>query len=74
MCVTPNADPDLDLDLDLHLRTLTDQDAGLLVEATSGESAGALWDADPRSPYSANDARRALRAWDQHTATAASPV
>lgn len=72
MCVTLNADPDLDLGNGLHLRTLTDQDADLLVEATSGENSRALWDAHPRGPYSAHDARRALRAWDQHTAHQAS--
>ncbi|MGP3971843.1 GNAT family N-acetyltransferase [Streptomyces sp. 6N223] len=64
----PDPDPDLDLDLDLaeglRLRTLTPRDARLLVEATSGENATALWGPHPRGPYAHRDARAALQAWD----------
>jgi len=50
----------------LRLRTLTfqDQDVALLVEATQGESAPALWGPRPAGPYSLEAARAALRAWD----------
>jgi RimJ/RimL family protein N-acetyltransferase len=56
-----------DLDMgDLRLRTLNTQDAALLVEATRAESARALWGPRPAGPYSLEDARSALRAWDPH--------
>lgn len=63
----PSEHPDLEMamnldDLDVHI--LTERDAALLVEATSGESARSLWDARPAGPYSLHDARSALRAWD----------
>ena len=48
----------------LRLRTLTGADAALLVEATSGESAAALWGPRPAGPYSLVDAEAALRSWD----------
>lgn len=54
-----------ELDLgDLHLRTLTTKDAALLVEATRAEPARALWGPRPVGPYSLEEARSALRAWD----------
>lgn len=56
-----------DLDLDLHgrrLRTLTPDDAPLLVEATAGETSSALWGPYPAGPYSLAEAQRALRDWD----------
>jgi RimJ/RimL family protein N-acetyltransferase len=56
---------ELDLD-DLRLRTLTLQDAALLVEATKAESAPALWGPRPAGPYSLQTARSALEAWDPH--------
>src|SRR5262245_3977966 len=60
--------PAMDLDLgDLRLRTLTVQDAGLLVEATRAESAPALWGPRPAGPYSSDDAHAALEAWDPTT-------
>jgi RimJ/RimL family protein N-acetyltransferase len=49
---------------DLHLRTLLQDDAELLVEATSHEQAPALWGPRPAGPYSMDDARTALRHWD----------
>ncbi|GHJ37284.1 GNAT family N-acetyltransferase [Streptomyces sp. TS71-3] len=59
---------DLDLDLEigdgLRLRVLAKDDADLLVEATSGESARSLWDAYPVGPYSLIDGKKALAAWD----------
>lgn len=55
---------DLDLGAGLRLRTLTAADAELIVEATATETAPALWGPRPRGPYSAEDARRALREWD----------
>jgi RimJ/RimL family protein N-acetyltransferase len=55
----------LDLDLgDLRLRTLTPQDAALLVGATRAETGPALWGPHPAGPYSPEDARSALQAWD----------
>jgi hypothetical protein len=54
---------DMNVD-DLHLRTLTERDAAVLVEATREESARALWDAGPAGPYSFHDAQSALQAWD----------
>jgi RimJ/RimL family protein N-acetyltransferase len=58
--------PDLDLDLGdgLRLRTLAGADAALLAEATSGETARSLWGARPLGPYSLDEARAALSAWD----------
>lgn len=57
---------DLDLDLgdDLHMRVLVKDDAALLAEATSGESAPSLWGPRPAGPYSLHDAQAALSAWD----------
>ena len=57
---------DLDLNLrgDLHIRTLGKEDAALLVEATSGESAPSLWGPRPVGPYSLHDGQAALSAWD----------
>jgi RimJ/RimL family protein N-acetyltransferase len=53
------------LDLgDLRLRTLFEDDAELLVEATRHEEAPALWAPRPAGPYSLDDARTALRQWD----------
>jgi RimJ/RimL family protein N-acetyltransferase len=53
------------LDLgDLRLRTLFQDDAELLVEATRHEQAPALWAPRPAGPYSLDDARTALRHWD----------
>jgi RimJ/RimL family protein N-acetyltransferase len=55
----------MELDLgDLHLRTLTGEDAALLVEATRAEPGRALWGPQPAGPYLLEDARAALRAWD----------
>lgn len=54
-----------DLDLDgRRLRTLTPDDAPLLVEATAGETGPALWGPRPAGPYSPAQARDALRDWD----------
>jgi RimJ/RimL family protein N-acetyltransferase len=49
---------------DLRLRTLSPDDAALLVEATRYEQARALWGPRPAGPYSLDDARMALRQWD----------
>jgi RimJ/RimL family protein N-acetyltransferase len=54
----------LDLGDDLHLRTLLEDDAALLVEATRHEPARALWGPRPAGPYSLEDARTALQRWD----------
>ena len=55
----------MDLDLgDLRLRTLTAEDAPLLVEATRAEPGRALWGPHPSGPYSLEDARCAMREWD----------
>jgi RimJ/RimL family protein N-acetyltransferase len=54
----------LDLGDDLHLRTLVQDDAALLVEATRHEQARALWGPRPAGPYSLDDARTALQQWD----------
>ena len=54
----------IDLGGGLRLRTLTGQDADLLVEATSQESGKAMWGPRPVGPYSLGDAAAALRAWD----------
>ena len=58
--------PELNLDLgnDLHMRALATEDAALLAEATSGETAPALWGPRPAGPYSPREARVALAAWD----------
>jgi RimJ/RimL family protein N-acetyltransferase len=58
------AEPDLDLGDDLRMRALVRDDAALLAEATSGESAPALWGPRPAGPYSLPDAQAALAAWD----------
>ena len=59
--------PDLTLDLGngLHLRALVPDDAALLAEATSGETAPSLWGPRPAGPYSLRDAHAALAAWDR---------
>jgi RimJ/RimL family protein N-acetyltransferase len=60
-------DTSMDLDLGgLRLRTLNSEDAALLVEATRAESGRSLWGPHPVGPYSLEDARSALRAWDPH--------
>lgn len=58
--------PDLNLSLgdDLSMRVLVRDDAAVLVEATSGESAPSLWGPRPLGPYSLHDAQTALSAWD----------
>jgi RimJ/RimL family protein N-acetyltransferase len=57
----------MELDLgDLRLRTLTTKDAALLVEATQAASGRALWGPYPAGPYSLEEARSALQAWDPH--------
>jgi RimJ/RimL family protein N-acetyltransferase len=62
--------PLLDISLDeLRLRTLTEQDADLVVEATRDESAPSLWGPRPAGPYSYRDARSALREWDHRSAS-----
>ena len=53
-------DSDLDVGDNLHMRALVPGDARLLTEATSAESAPALWGACPAGPYSLRDARTAL--------------
>jgi RimJ/RimL family protein N-acetyltransferase len=57
-------EPELDLGDHLHMRALVRGDAALLTEATSGESAPALWGPRPAGRYSPRDARRALAEWD----------
>jgi RimJ/RimL family protein N-acetyltransferase len=58
-------EPMVDLDLgDLRLRTLTGEDAPLLVDATRVEPGRALWGPHPSGPYSLEDARSAMREWD----------
>lgn len=54
----------LDLGDGLLMRALVTGDAALLVEATSGESAAALWGPRPAGPYSLRDGQAALPAWD----------
>jgi RimJ/RimL family protein N-acetyltransferase len=55
----------VDLDLgDLRLRTLTGEDAALMVEATQAEPGRALWGPHPAGPYTLENAQAALRAWD----------
>jgi RimJ/RimL family protein N-acetyltransferase len=60
---------DLNLHLgdDLRLQALGMEDAALLVEATSGESARSLWGSRPVGPYSLHDGQAALSAWDSST-------
>lgn len=61
--------PIMDISLgDLRLRTLTEHDAELVVEATREEPARALWGPYPVGPYSSQDARAALAAWDHRSA------
>jgi hypothetical protein len=57
---------DLDLSLgdDLHMRVLVEDDAALLAEATSGETAPALWGPRPAGPYALAEGYAALSAWD----------
>jgi RimJ/RimL family protein N-acetyltransferase len=57
-------DVDLDLGDDLRMRPLVQEDAALLAEATSGESAPSLWGPRPAGPYSLREAQAALAAWD----------
>jgi RimJ/RimL family protein N-acetyltransferase len=61
--VTMDLTAQLDLG-DLRLRTLSQDDAALLVEATRHEHARALWGPRPAGPYSLDDARTALQQWD----------
>jgi RimJ/RimL family protein N-acetyltransferase len=68
----PDPDPELELGAGLRLRALTEEDAELLVEATSGESGRSLWGAYPSGPYSLEQARSALREWDPRTTSQAS--
>src|SRR6516162_4124377 len=58
--------PDLTLGLGnlMHLRALALDDAALLAEATSGDTAPSLWGPRPAGPYSLPDACAALAAWD----------
>lgn len=56
---------DVDLRIgELRIRTLRVDDAPLVVAATSGESAPALWGPHPAGPYTRADAEAALAAWD----------
>jgi len=55
---------DLDLGGHLHMRALVRDDAALVTEATSGESAPSLWGPRPAGPYSPGDALTALSEWD----------
>ncbi|WP_282766158.1 GNAT family N-acetyltransferase [Actinoplanes sandaracinus] len=48
----------------LRWRTLSPADAPLVVEATSEETAPALWGPRPVGPYTLADAGNALREWD----------
>jgi RimJ/RimL family protein N-acetyltransferase len=58
--------PDLNQDLGdgMHMRVLVAEDAALLAEATSRESAPSLWGPRPAGPYSLDDGHAALSAWD----------
>jgi RimJ/RimL family protein N-acetyltransferase len=58
------SDLTLDLGDGLYLRALVSDDAALLAEATSGETARSLWGPRPAGPYSLPDARVALAAWN----------
>jgi RimJ/RimL family protein N-acetyltransferase len=55
---------DLDIGSGMHVRALAINDAARLVDATSRESAPALWGPRPAEPYSLHDAQAALLAWD----------
>jgi RimJ/RimL family protein N-acetyltransferase len=57
-------DPNLNLGHGLRMRALVIDDAELLVQATSRESAPSLWGPRPAGPYSLHDGRAALSAWD----------
>ncbi|HYU04674.1 MAG TPA: GNAT family protein [Jatrophihabitantaceae bacterium] len=57
-------DLNLDLGKGLHMRTLVADDAALLAESTSEESAPSLWGPRPAGPYSLHDGQAALSAWD----------
>jgi len=46
------------------MRALVTEDAALLAEATSRESAPSLWGPRPAGPYSLHDGQAALSAWD----------
>ena len=48
----------------LQARVLAADDAPLIVEATSGETARSLWAGRPAGPYSLADAQLALSQWD----------
>lgn len=52
---------------EFRLRTLTPDDAALVVEATQAEQAPSLWGPRPAGPYTLDDALAALRAWDLQT-------
>lgn len=54
------------------LRTLTPDDAALVVEATHAERAPSFWGPRPAGPYTLDDALAALRAWDPRTSGQAS--
>src|SRR5262249_48186597 len=58
------SDLTLDLGNGLHARALLIDDAALLAESTSSETAPSLWGPRPGGPYSLPDARAALAAWD----------
>jgi len=55
----------MDLGDGLGMRRLVVGDAALVVEATGGESAPALWGPRPAGPYSMDEARDALAEWDR---------
>jgi RimJ/RimL family protein N-acetyltransferase len=57
--------PPLDAEIapGLRLRTLTSDDASLLVEATATETGRAVWGPYPAGPYTPAQAREALQAW-----------
>ena len=55
---------DLDIGSGIHVRALAIKDAAMLVDATSRESAPALWGPRPAEPYSLRDAQAALLAWN----------
>ncbi len=57
---------------EFQLRMLTPDDAALVVEATRGEHAPALWGPHPAGPYTVDDALAALRTWDPATSRQAS--
>jgi RimJ/RimL family protein N-acetyltransferase len=54
---------DAGLGAGLRFRRLTVKDAPLLVEATAGETAPALWGPNPAGPYTLADATTALGEW-----------